>query len=141
MKHASFMHKSVGGIAHCRWQRSAVLEEGQASPRDVQLRGPYTCSKQLRAVQGQGRAGRTHCCVWVWDGNTWVCSPVMELLPFCFSFSSLGDVACMAICSRQCPAAMAFCFLETVWWEFTASYDTTCIGLASRPYAFLEFGL
>nr|KAF6476082.1 SEC22-like protein C, vesicle trafficking protein [Rousettus aegyptiacus] len=53
--------------------------------------------------------------------------------------SSSGDVACMAICSRQCPAAMAFCFLETLWWEFTASYDTTCIGLASRPYAFLEF--
>lgn len=45
----------------------------------------------------------------------------------------------MAICSRQCPAAMAFCFLETLWWEFTASYDTTCIGLASRPYAFLQF--
>ncbi|XP_047731180.1 vesicle-trafficking protein SEC22c isoform X1 [Prionailurus viverrinus] len=58
---------------------------------------------------------------------------------FSIHFSSLGDVACMAICSRQCPAAMAFCFLETVWWEFTASYDTTCIGLASRPYAFLEF--
>ncbi|XP_058144933.1 vesicle-trafficking protein SEC22c isoform X2 [Dasypus novemcinctus] len=54
-------------------------------------------------------------------------------------FSSSGDVACMAICSCQCPAAMAFCFLETLWWEFTASYDTTCIGLASRPYAFLEF--
>ncbi|XP_004708724.1 vesicle-trafficking protein SEC22c [Echinops telfairi] len=54
-------------------------------------------------------------------------------------FSSSGDVACMAICSRQCPPAMAFCFLETLWWEFTASYDTTCIGLASRPYAFLEF--
>uniref|UniRef100_A0A8C9KMR0 Vesicle-trafficking protein SEC22c n=1 Tax=Panthera tigris altaica TaxID=74533 RepID=A0A8C9KMR0_PANTA len=58
---------------------------------------------------------------------------------FSIHFSSLGDVACMAICPRQCPAAMAFCFLETVWWEFTASYDTTCIGLASRPYAFLEF--
>nr|XP_025856724.1 vesicle-trafficking protein SEC22c isoform X2 [Vulpes vulpes] len=58
---------------------------------------------------------------------------------FNIHFSSLRDVACMAICSRQCPAAMAFCFLETVWWEFTASYDTTCIGLASRPYAFLEF--
>ncbi|XP_003409765.1 vesicle-trafficking protein SEC22c [Loxodonta africana] len=54
-------------------------------------------------------------------------------------FSSSGDVACMAICSRRCSAAMAFCFLETLWWEFTASYDTTCIGLASRPYAFLEF--
>ncbi|XP_030874774.1 vesicle-trafficking protein SEC22c [Leptonychotes weddellii] len=58
---------------------------------------------------------------------------------FNIHFSSLRDVACMAICSRQCPVAMAFSFLETVWWEFTASYDTTCIGLASRPYAFLEF--
>ncbi|XP_005348183.1 vesicle-trafficking protein SEC22c isoform X1 [Microtus ochrogaster] len=54
-------------------------------------------------------------------------------------FSSSGDVACLAICSRQCPAAMAFCFLETLWWDFIASYDATCIGLASRPYAFLEF--
>lgn len=54
-------------------------------------------------------------------------------------FLSSGDVACMAICSHQCPAAMAFCFLETLWWDFTASYGTTCIGLASRPYAFLEF--
>ncbi|XP_069907080.1 vesicle-trafficking protein SEC22c isoform X3 [Oryctolagus cuniculus] len=62
-----------------------------------------------------------------------------ESCDFSIHFSSSGDVACMAICSRQCPAAMAFCFLETLWWEFTASYDTTCIGLASRPYAFLEF--
>ncbi|XP_069417906.1 vesicle-trafficking protein SEC22c isoform X1 [Ovis canadensis] len=58
---------------------------------------------------------------------------------FSIHFSSSRDVACMAICSLQCPAAMAFCFLETLWWEFTASYDTTCVGLASRPYAFLEF--
>lgn len=58
---------------------------------------------------------------------------------FSIHFSSSGDVACMAICSHWCPAAMAFCFLETLWWEFTASYDTTRIGLASRPYAFLEF--
>uniref|UniRef100_A0A8C0DIK7 Vesicle-trafficking protein SEC22c n=1 Tax=Balaenoptera musculus TaxID=9771 RepID=A0A8C0DIK7_BALMU len=62
-----------------------------------------------------------------------------EGLAFSIHFSSSRDVACMAICSCQCPAAMAFCFLETLWWEFTASYDTTCIGLASRPYAFLEF--
>ncbi|XP_050996271.1 vesicle-trafficking protein SEC22c [Acomys russatus] len=54
-------------------------------------------------------------------------------------FLSSGDVACMAICLHQCPAAMAFCFLETLWWDFVASYDTACIGLASRPYAFLEF--
>ncbi|XP_058534456.1 vesicle-trafficking protein SEC22c isoform X2 [Ochotona princeps] len=62
-----------------------------------------------------------------------------ESCDFRIHFSASGDVACMAICSRQCPTAMAFCFLETLWWEFTASYDNTCIGLASRPYAFLEF--
>ncbi|XP_007517457.1 vesicle-trafficking protein SEC22c isoform X2 [Erinaceus europaeus] len=62
-----------------------------------------------------------------------------EGLNFIIHFSSSGDVACLAICSRQCPAAMAFCFLETLWWEFTASYDNTCVGLALRPYAFLEF--
>ncbi|XP_040850240.1 vesicle-trafficking protein SEC22c isoform X2 [Ochotona curzoniae] len=62
-----------------------------------------------------------------------------ESCDFRIHFSASGDVACMAICSRQCPTAMAFCFLETLWWEFTASYDSTCIGLASRPYAFLEF--
>ncbi|XP_045055793.2 vesicle-trafficking protein SEC22c [Desmodus rotundus] len=58
---------------------------------------------------------------------------------FSIHFSSSGDVACMAICSHQCPAAMAFCFLETLWWEFTACCDPTRVGLASRPYAFLEF--
>ncbi|KAM5292718.1 vesicle-trafficking protein SEC22c [Ctenodactylus gundi] len=64
-----------------------------------------------------------------------------ETRDFRIHFSSSGDVACTAICSRRCPAAMAFCFVETLWWEFTATYDTACIGLASRPYAFLEFGL
>ncbi|XP_010622793.1 vesicle-trafficking protein SEC22c isoform X1 [Fukomys damarensis] len=63
-----------------------------------------------------------------------------ESRDFCIHFSSAGNVACMAICSRRCPAAMAFCFLETLWWEFTASFDNTRVGLASRPYAFLEFG-
>lgn len=62
-----------------------------------------------------------------------------ESCDFRIYFSSSGDVACMAICSRQCPAAMAFCFLEALWWDFTASHDTTRVGLASRPYAFLEF--
>lgn len=62
-----------------------------------------------------------------------------ESCDFRIYFLSSGDVACMAICSRQCPAAMAFCFLEALWWDFIASYDTTCISLASRPYAFLEF--
>ncbi|XP_042528677.1 vesicle-trafficking protein SEC22c [Dipodomys spectabilis] len=58
---------------------------------------------------------------------------------FSIYFSSAGDVGCLAICSPRCPAAMAFCFLETLWWDFTTSYDPTCIRLASRPYAFLEF--
>lgn len=58
-----------------------------------------------------------------------------------FSFLSSGDIACMAICSSNYSTIMAFCFLEELQWEFAASYDTTSISLASRPYAFLEFGL
>ncbi|XP_005150067.2 vesicle-trafficking protein SEC22c [Melopsittacus undulatus] len=54
-------------------------------------------------------------------------------------FCSSGDVACMAICSSTYSTIMAFCFLEELQWEFAASYDITSIGLASRPYAFLEF--
>ncbi|NXL37162.1 SC22C protein, partial [Glaucidium brasilianum] len=56
-------------------------------------------------------------------------------------FLSSGDIACMAICSSNYSTIMAFCFLEELQWEFAASYDTTSISLASRPYAFLEFGL
>ncbi|NXP12990.1 SC22C protein, partial [Thinocorus orbignyianus] len=56
-------------------------------------------------------------------------------------FLSSGDIACMAICSSNYSTIMAFCFLEELQWEFAASYDTTTVGLASRPYAFLEFGL
>uniref|UniRef100_A0A8D0F2X1 SEC22 homolog C, vesicle trafficking protein n=1 Tax=Strix occidentalis caurina TaxID=311401 RepID=A0A8D0F2X1_STROC len=54
-------------------------------------------------------------------------------------FVSSGDIACMAICSSNYSTIMAFCFLEELQWEFAASYDTTSISLASRPYAFLEF--
>ncbi|KAM8810703.1 vesicle-trafficking protein SEC22c [Eudromia elegans] len=54
-------------------------------------------------------------------------------------FHSSGDIACMAICSSNYSTIMAFCFLEDLQWEFAASYDTTSINLASRPYAFLEF--
>ncbi|XP_027753425.1 vesicle-trafficking protein SEC22c [Empidonax traillii] len=54
-------------------------------------------------------------------------------------FLSSGDVACLAICSSSYSTIMAFCFLEDLLWEFTASYDTTTINLASRPYAFIEF--
>jgi len=76
----------------------------------------------------------------------------MTLLPFYvdypffliyiyFSFLSSGEIACMAICSSSYSTIMAFCFLEELQWAFAASYDTTSINLASRPYAFLEFGL
>uniref|UniRef100_A0A669QKV7 SEC22 homolog C, vesicle trafficking protein n=1 Tax=Phasianus colchicus TaxID=9054 RepID=A0A669QKV7_PHACC len=54
-------------------------------------------------------------------------------------FLSSGEIACMAICSSSYSTIMAFCFLEELQWEFAASYDTTSISLASRPYAFLEF--
>ncbi|KAM6375738.1 vesicle-trafficking protein SEC22c isoform 3-T4 [Alca torda] len=54
-------------------------------------------------------------------------------------FLSSGDIACMAICSSNYSTIMAFCFLEELQWEFAASYDTTSISLASRPYAFLDF--
>ncbi|KAM9287744.1 vesicle-trafficking protein SEC22c isoform 3-T3 [Cariama cristata] len=54
-------------------------------------------------------------------------------------FLSSGDIACMAICSSNYSTIMAFCFLEELQWEFAASYDTTSISLASRPYAFIEF--
>ncbi|XP_061210737.1 vesicle-trafficking protein SEC22c isoform X2 [Neopsephotus bourkii] len=54
-------------------------------------------------------------------------------------FLSSGDIACMAICSSTYSTVMAFCFLEELQWEFAASYDITSIGLASRPYAFIEF--
>ncbi|XP_053120754.1 vesicle-trafficking protein SEC22c isoform X2 [Hemicordylus capensis] len=54
-------------------------------------------------------------------------------------FHSSGDIACMGICTSSYPAVMVFCFLEELHWEFIASYDATSVGLASRPYAFLEF--
>ncbi|XP_066483035.1 vesicle-trafficking protein SEC22c isoform X2 [Tiliqua scincoides] len=54
-------------------------------------------------------------------------------------FHSLGDIACLGICASSYPAVMAFCFLEALHWEFAASYDPASVGLASRPYAFLEF--
>uniref|UniRef100_A0A8D0G8A1 SEC22 homolog C, vesicle trafficking protein n=1 Tax=Sphenodon punctatus TaxID=8508 RepID=A0A8D0G8A1_SPHPU len=54
-------------------------------------------------------------------------------------FHSSGDIACMGICSNSYPTIMVFCFLEKIQWEFAASYSPTSVGLASRPYAFIEF--
>ncbi|MBN3276008.1 SC22C protein, partial [Polyodon spathula] len=54
-------------------------------------------------------------------------------------FISSEGVSYMTICSSSFTAAMAFCFLEDLRWEFRASYDNTSIGLVSRPYPFLEF--
>ncbi|XP_060638647.2 vesicle-trafficking protein SEC22c [Anolis sagrei] len=54
-------------------------------------------------------------------------------------FHSSGDIACMGICRNSYPTVMAFCFLEELQWEFATTYDAASVGLASRPYAFLEF--
>ncbi|XP_048367679.1 vesicle-trafficking protein SEC22c isoform X2 [Sphaerodactylus townsendi] len=54
-------------------------------------------------------------------------------------FHSSGEIACMGICASNYPAVMAFCFLEELQWEFATAYNPASVGLASRPYAFLEF--
>ncbi|KAI1888918.1 hypothetical protein AGOR_G00173710 [Albula goreensis] len=54
-------------------------------------------------------------------------------------FISSDGVSYMAVCSSRLPAAMAFCFLEDLRWEFTACFDSTTVALATRPYPFLEF--
>ncbi|XP_069815405.1 vesicle-trafficking protein SEC22c isoform X3 [Dendropsophus ebraccatus] len=54
-------------------------------------------------------------------------------------FCSGGDVSSLTICSSSYQAAVAFSFLEELVWEFSSSYNSTAISLASRPYAFLEF--
>lgn len=46
----------------------------------------------------------------------------------------------MTVCNSSLPAAMAFCFLEDLRWEFTACFDSATVALAARPYPFLEFG-
>ncbi|XP_040287276.1 vesicle-trafficking protein SEC22c isoform X1 [Bufo bufo] len=54
-------------------------------------------------------------------------------------FRSAGDVSSLTICSSSFPSAAAFSFLEELIWEFSSSYNSTAIALASRPYTFLEF--
>ncbi|XP_028825488.1 vesicle-trafficking protein SEC22c [Denticeps clupeoides] len=54
-------------------------------------------------------------------------------------FFSAEGVSYMTVCSCRLPAAMAFCFLEDLRWEFTASFDSAAVSLATRPYPFLEF--
>lgn len=46
----------------------------------------------------------------------------------------------MSVCHRSIPAAMAFCFLEDLRWEFAACYHASVVSLADKPYPFLEFG-
>ncbi|KAL6462841.1 hypothetical protein MHYP_G00292630 [Metynnis hypsauchen] len=48
-------------------------------------------------------------------------------------------VAYLMVCACSLPAAVAFCFLEDLRWEFTASLDNSAVALATRPYPFLEF--
>ncbi|XP_063780437.1 vesicle-trafficking protein SEC22c [Pseudophryne corroboree] len=54
-------------------------------------------------------------------------------------FCSSGDISSLTVCASSYPSAAAFCFLEELIWEFSSSYNSTAIALASRPYAFLEF--
>ncbi|KAM4027137.1 vesicle-trafficking protein SEC22c [Anomaloglossus baeobatrachus] len=54
-------------------------------------------------------------------------------------FCSAGDISSLTICSSSFQPAAAFSFLEELIWEFSSSYNSTAIALASRPYAFLEF--
>ncbi|XP_035382210.1 vesicle-trafficking protein SEC22c isoform X4 [Electrophorus electricus] len=48
-------------------------------------------------------------------------------------------VAYWTVCACSLPSAIAFCFLEDLRWEFTASFDNSVVTLATRPYPFLEF--
>ncbi|XP_070960651.1 vesicle-trafficking protein SEC22c [Oncorhynchus clarkii lewisi] len=54
-------------------------------------------------------------------------------------FLSSEGVSYMSVCDARLPAAMAFCFLEDLRWEFTAHMDNAKVALAARPYPFLEF--
>uniref|UniRef100_A0A3Q3WU34 Longin domain-containing protein n=1 Tax=Mola mola TaxID=94237 RepID=A0A3Q3WU34_MOLML len=54
-------------------------------------------------------------------------------------FVSSEDVSYMSVCNCSFPAAKAFCFLEDLRWEFTASFNSAVVALADRPYPFLEF--
>ncbi|CDQ80181.1 unnamed protein product [Oncorhynchus mykiss] len=56
-------------------------------------------------------------------------------------FLSSEGVSYMSVCDARLPAAMAFCFLEDLRWEFTAHMDNAKVALAARPYPFLEFGM
>ncbi|XP_053324274.1 vesicle-trafficking protein SEC22c [Spea bombifrons] len=62
-----------------------------------------------------------------------------RLSELCIHFCSAGVISSLMICPDSCPPAVAFCFLDEILWEFSASYNSTAIALASRPYAFLEF--
>uniref|UniRef100_A0AAQ4P3C3 SEC22 homolog C, vesicle trafficking protein n=1 Tax=Gasterosteus aculeatus aculeatus TaxID=481459 RepID=A0AAQ4P3C3_GASAC len=54
-------------------------------------------------------------------------------------FVSSEGVSYMTVCHCSLPVAKAFCFLEDLRWEFTASFKSTVVALAARPYPFLEF--
>ncbi|KAE8595427.1 hypothetical protein XENTR_v10015744 [Xenopus tropicalis] len=62
-----------------------------------------------------------------------------KVFDFNIHFCSAADISSLAICSGTYPSAMAFCFLDELLWDFSASYNRTAIALASRPYSFLEF--
>lgn len=54
-------------------------------------------------------------------------------------FICCEGVSYMVVCHCSLPAAMAFCFLEDLRWEFSACFDAAKVAMAARPYPFLEF--
>ncbi|MCI4391534.1 hypothetical protein PGIGA_G00135820 [Pangasianodon gigas] len=55
-----------------------------------------------------------------------------------YFFTSDG-VAYLSVCVCSVSAAVAFSFLEDLRWEFTASFDSSAVAQACRPYPFLDF--
>ncbi|NP_001087747.1 SEC22 homolog C, vesicle trafficking protein L homeolog [Xenopus laevis] len=62
-----------------------------------------------------------------------------KVFDFNIHFCSSADISSLSICSGTFPSALAFCFLDELLWEFSASYNRMAIALATRPYPFLEF--
>ncbi|XP_062842098.1 vesicle-trafficking protein SEC22c [Trichomycterus rosablanca] len=54
-------------------------------------------------------------------------------------FLASEGVAYLSVCVSSLPAAVAFCFLEDLRWEFTAGFDSFAVAQAARPYPFLGF--
>lgn len=74
-----------------------------------------------------------------WNHTVW--SSLYEpCLRVCRSFFTSDGVAYLSVCMCSVSAAVAFSFLEDLRWEFMASFDSSAVARACRPYPFLDFG-